>query len=227
MSAPASTSSEERVSAAVPPFSAGRVSLRVGAALADTASLTLDGWYDVNARFRIGVTTSDDARRALGAGRGLCLHACGDRLAGVAAETQVRLGPALVGRAALDLARFAPTAAAVELGVDDRFVDGRIAARVSPVLRLGIARRDLGNTDTAGALAQVGVRAWPTGGVDAVARIGLALDALGSTPSLGAAGGAWLELGAVVLTVRFGAAEVARSRAADSLFGELALAWST
>ena len=210
----------------VPPFTAQRVSLRAAAEVGDTSSLALDGWYDVNARFRLGITMSHDARRELGAGRGLCLHACTSRFAGVAAETQVRLGPSVVGRAALDTVRFAPTPAAIELGLDAHHVQGRITTQVSPVLRLGIARRDLSNTDTAGALAQLGVRAFARGGALAAARIGLDLDALRATPSLGAAGGIWVELGAFVVTARFGAAEVARSHAADSLFGELAITWS-
>jgi len=208
-------------------FDAGRVTLRGAAEVgAARSSLALDGWYAVNARFQLGITMSHDARRELAAGRGLCVDRCTERFAGVAAETRVRLGSQLVGRAAIDTARFGPTAAAIELGADAHLAQGAVTAQISPVLRLGIARRDLANTDSAAALAQLGVRVWPTGGVLAATRIGVSLDDLRATPSVGAAAGIWLELGAVVLSARIGATEVARSRSTDALFGELALAWS-
>lgn len=189
----------------------------------DAQSLSLDGWYDVNARFRLGLTTSTDARHELGAGRGLCLNDCDTRFGGLAAETQLRVGSGLTGRAAIDTSRFAPTAAAVELGIDAHYAGGRYAALIAPVLRLGIARRDLENGDTAALFVQLSVRAWCNGGVLAQARGGLALDELRGTPSFGAAGGAYLELGAFTITARFGVAEVSN----DHVFGELALGWSS
>lgn len=189
----------------------------------DTQALSLDGWYDVNARFRLGVTTSTDARHELGAGRGLCLNDCDARFGGLAVETQIRVGSGLLGRAAIDTSRFAPTAAAVELGIDARYMGGRYAALIAPVLRLGIARRDLDNGDIAALFGQLSVRVWCNGGVLAQARGGLALDDLRGTPSFGAAGGVYIELGAFTITARFGVAEVSN----DRVFGELALGWSS
>ena len=207
-------------------FDGGRVTLRGAAEVGASSSLAVDAFYAVNARFRLGLTMSHDARRELAAGRGLCVYRCTERFAGLAAETQVRLGSQLVGRAAIDTARFGPTAAAIELGADAHVAQGAVTAQISPVLRLGIARRDLANTDSAAALAQLGVRVWPTGGVLAATRVGVSLGDLRATPSVGAAAGIWLELGAFVLSARFGAAEVARSRSTDALFAELALTWS-
>ena len=201
-----------------------RVTVRAAGELGqDTQSLSLDGWYDVNARFRLGLTTSTDARHELGAGRGLCLNDCDTRFGGLAAETQIRVGSGLIGRAAIDTTRFAPTAAAIELGIDARYASGRYAALIAPVLRLGIARRDLANGDTAALFVQLSVRAWCNGGVLAIARGGLALDDLRGTPSFGAAGGVYVELGAFTITARFGVAEVSN----DHVFGELALGWSS
>ena len=218
----------------VPPFVPERVTLRtaleVGVPITDTyqpTSLAIDGWYDVNERFRIGVTTSNDARRELGAGRGLCLASCDPEFAGVAADAQVRLGPALIGRAAIDTARFSPTVAAVELGADLFHAEGRWSVRVSPTLRLGVARRDLDNGDTGAALAQIALRAWPSGGLLALARVGVTLGDVSATPSLGAAGGTWFELGKLTLSARFGAADFTGLHVSDTVFAELALAWST
>lgn len=202
-------------------FVAERIAVRMAGELReDTQSLSLDGWYDVNARFRLGLTSSTDARHELGAGRGLCLHDCATPYGGLAAETQIRVGPWLVGRAAIDTTRFAPTAAAIELGVDAHYANGRYALLVAPILRLGIARRDLANGDTAAAFAQLAVRAWNRGGVLGAARIGIALDDLRATPTFGAAGGVYVDLGTFVVTARFGE-ESAR------VFGELALGWSS
>jgi hypothetical protein len=215
---------------AAPPFVPGQVALRLGGELGEhTQSLALDAWYDVNARFRLGISSSSEARRELGALRGLCLHGCGDagRFAGLAAETQIDLGPSLVGRAAVDTSRFGPTAAAIELGLDAYSVHGRWRAQVSPVLRLGIARRDLSNGDSVAALTRVGARVWRESGVFGEVRIGLALDDLRGTPSFGAAGGVYVKLGGFVLTATFGSSEVARTSATDSVFGELALGWSS
>jgi len=198
-----------------------RVSLRVAGELGEaTQSISLDGWYDVNARFRLGLTSSTDARHELGAGRGLCLHECATPYGGLAAETQVRVGPSLVGRAAIDTTRFGPTAAAIELGVDAHYATGRYALLVAPILRLGIARRDLANGDTAAAFAQLAVRMWNCAGVLGAARIGIALDDLRATPTFGVAGGVYVDLGAFTVTARFGE----NDRAA---FGELALGWSS
>jgi hypothetical protein len=201
-----------------------RITARVAGELGqDTQSLSLDGWYDVNARFRLGLTTSTDARHELGAGRGLCLNDCDPRFGGLAAEAQIRVGPNVVGRAAIDTTRFAPTAAAIELGFDAHYTSGRYAALIAPILRLGIARRDLANGDTAALFVQLSARAWCNGGVLAQARGGLALDDLRGTPSFGAAGGAFIELGAFTITARFGVAAVSN----DRVFGELALGWSS
>jgi hypothetical protein len=210
--------------AAADDFVPERISARVAGELGqDTQSLSLDGWYDVNDRFRLGLTTSTDARHELGAGRGLCLNDCDTRFGGLAAESQIRVGSNLIGRAAIDTTRFAPTAAAIELGIDGRYASGRYAALIAPVLRLGIARRDLANGDTAALFVQLSVRAWCNGGVLAQARGGLALDDLRGTPSFGAAGGVYVELGAWTITARFGVAEVSN----DHVFGELALGWSS
>jgi len=215
-------------SAAADDFVPGRVTARVAGELGqDTQSLSADGWYDVNDRFRLGLTTSPDARHELGAGRGLCLNDCDTRFGGLAAETQIRVGSNLIGRAAIDTTRFAPTAAAIELGIDARYASGRYAALIAPVLRLGIARRDLANDDTAALFVQLSVRAWCNGGVLAIARGGLALDDLRGTPSFGAAGGVYVELGAFTITARFGAAALEAGVSNDHVFGELALGWSS
>jgi hypothetical protein len=180
-----------------------RIAVRAAGELGeDTQSLSLDAWYDVNARFRLGLTSSTDARHEL------------------AAETQIRVGPWLVGRAAIDTTRFAPTAAAIELGVDAHYATARYALLVAPILRLGIARRDLANGDTAAAFAQLAVRVWSRAGVLGAARIGVALDDLRATPTFGAAGGVYVDLGAFVVTARFG-------EQSGRVFGELALGWSS
>jgi hypothetical protein len=214
--------------AAADDFVPERVTARVAGELGqDTQSLSLDGWYDVNDRFRLGLTTSTDARHELGAGRGLCLNECKTRFGGLAAESQIRVGSNLIGRAAIDTTRFAPTAAAIELGIDARYASGRYAALIAPALRLGIARRDLANGDTAALFIQLSMRAWCNGGVLAIARGGLALDDLRGTPSFGAAGGVYVELGAFTITARFGVADLEAGDSNDHVFGELALGWSS
>ena len=200
-----------------------RLASEIGVSDGATDSLALDGWYDVNRRFRIGLTTSSDARRELGSGRGLCLRHCAQPFAGLAAEAQIRLGEGFVGRAVIDTSRFAPTAAAVELGIDALYTSGPYALLVAPVLRMGIARRDLSNGNTAALFARGSVQLWCNGGVLAIARGGLDLGALRQTPTFGAAGGAYLLLGMFTITARFGVESVST----DRLFGELALGWSS
>jgi hypothetical protein len=211
----------------VDPFWPGVVDLRVAAEVGESSSLVIDGWYHVNERFRLGLTSSTDARRQLGAGRGLCIRACPvGTLAGATADAEVRLSPTFVGRAALDATRFAPTAVAVELGFDAIHKSGAWFAEVSPVLRLGIARRDLDNADTAAVLGQLRARVWCTGGAALASRVALSLDALRDTPSLGVALGVWQELDRFTLSARFGASEVARVTTHDVVFAEVAIAWA-
>jgi hypothetical protein len=200
-----------------------RLASELGVSDGATDSLALDGWYDVNARFRIGITTSTDARHELGSGRGLCLHDCAHTFAGLAGEAQIRIGTGVIGRAAIDTSRFAPTAAAVELGIDALYTTGGYALLVAPVLRMGIARRDLSNGNTAALFVRGTAQLWSNGGVLAIARGGLDLGALRQTPSFGAAGGMYLLLGAFTITARFGVEAVSN----DRLFGELALGWSS
>jgi hypothetical protein len=213
---------------AVPPFAPGAVTARAALELGDTSSLAVDGFYDVNDRFRIGATMSHAARRQLGAGRGLCIAeagGCVDRFAGIAAEAQVRLGPSLVGRASIDAVRFAPTAVAAELGADVHWTDARFGVTVSPILRLGIARRDLANRDSGALPAQIDLQLAPRFGVTGIARVAVGFDRLDATPSFGAAGGVWLRLGPVILTARSGSTDVFHPR--STLFADLAISWSS
>jgi hypothetical protein len=206
-------------------FQPERVTVRAATELGeDSQALALDGWYDVNARFRLGLTMSSDARYELGAIRGFCLHACSDQFGGLAAETEIRAGDHVIGRAAVDTTRFAPTAAAIELGFAAHYAFDRWDLLVAPVLRLGIARRDLANGDALSAFARVAARVWERGGVLAKTRGAVDVDALRATPTLGAAGGVYVQLGAVTLTATFGSSDVAHAR---TLFGELALGWSS
>ena len=201
-------------------------------------SLALDAWAALNERFVLGLTTSHAARHQLGAGRGLCVARCGDRLpavlpaddpyrfAGVAAEARFAFAPGATGRFAIDTTRFAPTPAALELGLD---LAGRRDAYeivVAPVIRIGLVRRDLDDNRDAGSLEiEARRRTWCTGGLRAIVRGEVALQALRSTPSLGAALGAWTELGAVSLAILAGASEVERVSARSALFAEIAVAW--
>ena len=201
-------------------------------------SLAIDLWATLGERLVLGLTTSHVARRELGAGRGLCLSRCADRLpdvlptddpyrfAGVAAEARVRFAPNVTGRVAIDTTRFAPTPAALQLGIDLATRDGRYALIVSPVIAVGLVRRDLDDNRDAVSLAlEVDRRSWCSGGVLAIARGEVALQALRSTPSLGAAVGAWTELGDFALSIRVGTSEIERASARSSLFGEIAVAW--
>ncbi len=227
------------------PFVPGTVTLRAAGEVAasvegtSTRSLALDGWVDLNERFRLGLTSSTDAREQLGAGRGVCVSACRERYGGLAVETQVLLGPQLVGHAALDATRFAPTAVALELGFDLHATAGPVTVLVGPTLRLGIVRRDLagavgtpGNpgADSGAVYARIAVRGWSSGGVFAAARLAIALEDPSSTPSVGVAGGVFFEVLPVTISARFGTAELARSTATggagDHVFGELAVGWS-
>jgi hypothetical protein len=208
-------------------FQPDRVSLRAASKLGeDSQSLALDAYYDVNRRFRLGLTTSSAARYELGAIRGLCLHSCATDFAGLAAETEIRAGDHVVGRAAIDTARFGPTAAALELGFAAHYTfdEDRWDLLLAPVLRVGIARRDLANGDELSAFGRIAARVWSHAGVLAETRGAVDIDALRTTPTLGAAGGVYVNLGPITLTAVFGSSDVAHSR---SLFGELALGWSS
>jgi hypothetical protein len=210
----------------VPPFQPGAVDARAALEVSDAiTSIAVDGFYTVNERFRIGVTTSDAARRQLAAGRGLCVVHCLDRFDGVAADAQVRLGPSLVGRAAIDAIRFAPTAVAAELGAELHAIDGRIGVVVSPTLRIGVARRDLANGDGASLPAEIDLRLGSRVGISGIARVAIAFDQLDATPSFGSAGGVWLVLGPVTVTARSGSTDVFHLQA--TLFADLAIAWSS
>jgi hypothetical protein len=206
-------------------FRADRVTVRAAGELGeDSQALALDGWYDVNGRFRLGLTMSSDARYELGAVRGLCVHSCTDHFGGLAAETAIRAGDHLIGRAAVDTTRFAPTAVAIELGFAAHYAFDGWDLLAAPTLRLGIARRDLANGDALSVLARIATHLWATGGVLAATRGAVDVDALRATPTLGVAGGVYVQLGAFTLTAMFGSSDVARPR---SVFGELALGWSS
>lgn len=185
-------------------FVPDRVELRLASELGHADSLAADGYYDVNERFRLAVTTSSDARRMLGAGRGLCVHDCNERYAGLAAEAQIRAGDHLVGRGAIDTSRFAPTAVAAELGLDLHYTTGPLHVLVAPALRLGIARRDLSNGDTAAVLGQFAVDLGDNVGVFAEGRIGFDVNTLDDTPMLGVAGGAYLHVGGYAISAKVG-----------------------
>ena len=201
-------------------------------------SLALDVWAALNERLVLGLTTSHAARRQLGAGRGLCLVRCTDRLpdvlpaddpyrfAGVAAEAQLRFAPGSTGRVAIDTTRFAPTPAALELGLDLEKHYRIYDVVVAPVVRVGLVRRDLDdNRDTGAVAIEARRRTWCRGGLRGIVRGAVSLQGLRSTPSLGAALGAWTELGAVSLSILAGASEIERTSARSSLFGEIAVAW--
>jgi len=211
---------------AVPAFTPGHVTTRLAAELGDTTSLALDAYYDVNERFRLGATMSNAARGQLGAGRGVCVAHCPDRFAGIAADALVRLGPSVMGRAAIDAARFAPTALAAELGVDVHYVAGAaLAIVVSPTLRIGTTRRDLANRDVGSLPAELDLRISPHVGVTGIARVALDLADLHHAPLFGSAGGVFLLLGPITLTARSGSTDVFHPGA--TLFAEVAIAWSS
>jgi len=206
-------------------FQPDRVTLRAASELGeDSRSLALDAYYDLNARFRLGLTTSSAARYELGAIRGLCVDGCGERYGGLAADAEIRASTHVVGRAAVDTTRFAPTAAAIELGFAAHYAQDRWDLLIAPTLRLGIARRDLANGDALSAFARIAAHVWDTAGVLAETRGAVDVDALRATPTLGAAGGVYVQLGSLIFTATFGSSDVARSR---SLFGELALGWAS
>lgn len=210
----------------------------VEAGLHAPRSLAVDIWGQLSDRLIVGLTTSHDAQHALGAGRGLCVSRCGDRLvtslpadddyryAGLAAEARLLFAPDVTGRVAIDTTRFVPTPAAIDLGLDLARRYGDTTLKLEPQLRIGIARRDLDdNRDELATSFEVLQRAWPCGGVSAIARGAVDVQALRSTPSFGAAVGAWQQLGAWTLSVRVGTFEVARESARSSLFTEIAVAW--
>ena len=206
-------------------FQPDRATLRTAAELGeDSQALAVDAYYDLNARFRLGLTTSSAARYELGAIRGSCVHGCTTSFAGLAAEAEIRASDHVIGRAAIDTVRFAPTAAALELGFAAHYEFDRWDVLVAPVLRIGIARRDLANGDALSAFGRIAARVWSHAGVLAETRGAVDIDALRDTPTLGAAGGVYVHLGAFTVTAVFGSSDVARSR---SLFGELALGWAS
>lgn len=210
----------------------------VEAGLHAPRSLAVDIWGKLSERLIVGLTTSHDAQHALGVGRGLCVSRCGDRLvtslpdddsyryAGLAAEARLLFGDGVTGRVALDTTRFVPTPAAIDLGLDLARRYGATTLTLEPQLRIGIARRDLDdNRDSLATTLEVAHAAWPCGGVSAIARGALDVQALRSTPSFGAAVGAWQTFGAWTLSVRVGTFELARESARSSLFTEIAVAW--
>ncbi|MEO8551115.1 MAG: hypothetical protein ABI678_14115 [Kofleriaceae bacterium] len=201
-------------------FVPGRVTARITGQAGDRTSLALDGWYDVNARFRAGLTMSSDARYDLAPYRGLFLTGHGERFGGLAADAEIRIGPNVIGRAAIDTTRFAPTASAVELGLVFHAVHDRWSVLAAPVLRLGISRRDLANGDSLAALVRLGVRVWRTAGVFGEVRGAVDVEALRDTPELGAAGGVYVKLGAFTLTGTFG-------HSSGSWFGAIAVGWAS
>jgi hypothetical protein len=201
-------------------------------------SLAIDLWAALSDRLVVGLTTSHASRHELGAGRGLCLSRCDDRLpdvlpdddpyrfAGVAAEAHLLFAANLTGRVAIDTTRFAPTPASLQLGLDLWKHQGPYALLVAPAIAIGITRRDLdGNRDAGSVALELDRRTWCGGGLLAIARGEVALQALRSTPSLGAALGAWQELGDFTLSIRAGTSEVERASARQSVFGEIAVAW--
>jgi hypothetical protein len=195
-------------------------------------TIAVDVWGELSERLVVGLTTSHDAQHALGAGRGLCFSRCGDRLpvlpdddsfryAGLAAEARLRFAADVTGRFAIDTTRFAPTPAAVELGLDLRR-RGDLDVLVAPQLRLGITRRDLDeNRDTGALFVELDHHTWGGGGLTLIARGAVALQALRSDPVIGAALGAWQRVGPTTLSVHAGASELERS----ALFAEIAVAW--
>ena len=200
-------------------------------------SLAIDAWAAVGERLVLGLTMSHTARHELGAGRGLCLARCGDRLsappdddpyraAGLAAEAHLRFAPDVTGRVALDTTRFAPTPVALQLGFDVTRHAGAFTLLVAPAIAIGLVRRDLDDNRDAGSLAiELRHRTWCSGGLSALVRGEVALQALRGTPSLGAALGAWTELGAYELSILAGSSEIERTSARASLVAEIAVAW--
>ena len=200
-------------------------------------SLAIDAWATVSERLVLGLTTSHAARHELGAGRGLCLSRCQDRLpalpaddpyrfAGVAADAHLLFAPGVTGRFAIDTTRFAPTPAALQLGLDLTRSAGGFTLLVAPAIAVGLVRRDLDDNRDAGSLAlELRHRTWCTGGLTAIVRGEVALQALRSTPSLGAAVGAWTEIGAYELSILAGSSELERTSARSSLFAEIAVVW--
>ncbi len=197
-----------------------RVEARLASELGPRDALALDAYYDVNERFRVAITTSSDARRELSAGRGLCFRACDERYGGLSGEAQIRGSDHVIGRGAIDTSRFAPTAVAVELGLDIHYATGRIHVLAAPVLRLGIARRDLGNGDEGSLLVQLAVDATEKFGLFGEARLGSNLDALDATPALGVAGGAYLHVGSFAISAKVGDNN-------EGLFGVIAIGGSS
>ena len=201
-------------------------------------SLAVDIFGAINERLSLGLSTSHEALDELGVGRGLCLSRCGDRLpdvlpaddpyrfAGLAAQARIRFVPDAIGIFAIDTTRFAPTPAALRLGLHLTRNAGPYDFFVAPQLRIGLTRRDLDDNRDAGSLKlEVDRTSWSDGGVSLVARGELELQALRSTPSLGAAVGAWQVIGPVMLSLRAGTFEFVRASPGSSLYAEIAVAW--
>jgi hypothetical protein len=142
---------------AEPPAAGARVALALETAVAAPTSerparlaLMPDAWLQIDERLALGLTTSSGARRRLVVERGLCLRGCDDTVGGAALEAAFALGDTgLRGRLALDARRVAPTALALEAGVDARRQVGRWTAAVEPRVAIGVARRDLANAEVA------------------------------------------------------------------------------
>jgi hypothetical protein len=213
-----------------------RTALELG--LHTPRSLAVDIFGAINDRLTLGLSTSHDSLHELGVGRGLCLSRCGDRLpdvlpaddpyryAGLAAQARIRFAPDAIGIFAIDATRFAPTPAALHLGLDLSRSAGPWGFYADSQIRVGITRRDLDDNRDAGSLElELDRISWFHGGVSLVARGEVELQALRSTPSLGAAVGAWQVIGPAMLSLRLGDFEFARASAGSSLYAEIAVAW--
>ena len=154
-----------------------RVSTEVALGLNDAsgqaATLMVDGWFVLSDRFMVGVTTSDRARARIEALRGVCVasganNGCTDRFAGVALEARAVLSAAhgdddrpIIGRVALDAARFDPTALAVEIGLETSWRRDSWFVDAAAVLSLGLSRRDLNNGDVIAIPLSIGAQLHP------------------------------------------------------------------
>jgi hypothetical protein len=137
------------------------------------ASLAPDVWIGATERLTLGATSSEAARGWVGAGRGLCLHACTARYGGAAADARFRVHDgalAIAGRAALDFRAFGPGVVALELGVAVRSRAGAVIVTVSPYVSLGIVNAALDNHVQA--VVPLELR-WPLGRVALALRGGV------------------------------------------------------
>lgn len=126
-------------------------------------SLAPDVWVGATERLTLGATSSEAARGWVGAGRGVCVHACPARYGGAAADARFRIhdgAVAIAGRAALDFRAFGPGVVALELGVAVRSRAAALIVTVSPYVSLGIVNASLDNHVQA--VVPVELR-WPLG----------------------------------------------------------------